>query len=240
MDLTRRQALGTVGAAVLASGLAAAEEAHGRPGHVVLLGDSIFDNRSYVGNGPDVVQQVRAELPRGWKATLLAVDGAVVAEVPAQLQRLPADATHLVLSVGGNDALQKQNLLSQPAKSVTEVFVELTTTREKFAQDYLAMLKQVAARGKPTAVCTVYDPRFEVVLQNRLASTGLAVFNDGITRAAFSLGLPLLDLRLLFSAREDYANPIEPSVQGGAKLARTIRQIVTGHDFTQQRSAVYA
>ncbi|MGZ8470667.1 MAG: SGNH/GDSL hydrolase family protein, partial [Gemmatirosa sp.] len=31
--------------------------------HLVLLGDSIFDNAAYVRGGPDVVAQVRARLP---------------------------------------------------------------------------------------------------------------------------------------------------------------------------------
>lgn len=45
-------------------------------GHVVLPGDSIFDNAAYV-RGPDMAAQLRAALPDGWRATLLAVDGAV-------------------------------------------------------------------------------------------------------------------------------------------------------------------
>src|SRR4051794_29926554 len=64
--------------------------------HVVLLGDSIFDNKSYVGHGPAVIDQVRSQFPGGWKATLLAVDGAVARGVVSQAARLPADATHLV------------------------------------------------------------------------------------------------------------------------------------------------
>ena len=36
--------------------------------------------------------------------TLLAVDGAIASDVRRQLERLPEDATHLVVSVGGNDA----------------------------------------------------------------------------------------------------------------------------------------
>ena len=72
--------------------------------HVTLLGDSIFDNSRYVPGGSPVVDQLH-RLPRGWRATLLAVDGAVAADVPSQLARLPADATHLVVSAGGNDAL---------------------------------------------------------------------------------------------------------------------------------------
>jgi len=38
-------------------------------GHILLVGDSIFDNKAYV-NGPDVINQLRAKLPEGWKATL--------------------------------------------------------------------------------------------------------------------------------------------------------------------------
>ena len=40
----------------------------------------------------------------------------------------------------------------------------------------------------------------------------------------------VLDLRKLFVAPEDYANPIEPSTIGGAKLAETIARIVMGND----------
>jgi hypothetical protein len=44
--------------------------------HVVLLGDSIFDNAAYMAGAPDAVRQIRRRLPRGSKATLAAVDGA--------------------------------------------------------------------------------------------------------------------------------------------------------------------
>jgi hypothetical protein len=33
--------------------------------HIVLLGDSIFDNAAYVGNRPDVIQQLRTKIPDG-------------------------------------------------------------------------------------------------------------------------------------------------------------------------------
>jgi len=50
--------------------------------HVVLLGDSIFDNARYTGGGPDVVSQVRNLLPVGWAASLLAVDGSMTVNIP--------------------------------------------------------------------------------------------------------------------------------------------------------------
>ena len=103
--------------------------------HIVLLGDSIFDNASYTRGGPDVITQVRERLPQGWKATLLAVDGSVTLNVPAQLERLPQDASHLVLSVGGNDALVKSEILNTPVRSTAEA---------------LALLADVAAASRKT------------------------------------------------------------------------------------------
>ena len=41
--------------------------------HLVLLGDSIFDNGAYTGAEPDVITHLRSILPGGWTATLCAV-----------------------------------------------------------------------------------------------------------------------------------------------------------------------
>lgn len=50
--------------------------------HLVLLGDSIFDNAAYVPGGEPVIEQLRSRLPRTDRATLLARDGSIVATVP--------------------------------------------------------------------------------------------------------------------------------------------------------------
>jgi hypothetical protein len=47
-------------------------------------------------------------------------------------------------------------------------------------------------------------------------------FNDVILRTAFQWHLPVIDLRLICTEASDYANPIEPSGSGGAKIARAI------------------
>jgi hypothetical protein len=79
--------------------------------HVVLLGDSIFDNAAYVADRPAVIDHLRRALPADWRATLLAVDGDTTNMVAVRLPGLPADATHLIVSVGGNDALMHIDLL---------------------------------------------------------------------------------------------------------------------------------
>jgi len=195
-------------------------------GHVVLLGDSIFDNAAYVAGAPDVVRQVRQRLPAGFEATLAAVDGATTRDVRHQLRRVPDDATHLVVSVGGNDALGSSDFLGAPARSTAEALSGLAEIGERFGRDYLAMLADVLAHGLPTAICTVYYPRFPDAALQRVAVAGLTVFNDCIVRAAFAHGLPLLDLRLICTELDDYANQIEPSARGGEKISRAITEFV--------------
>jgi lysophospholipase L1-like esterase len=207
--------------------------------HVVLLGDSIFDNAAYVPGHPDVVKQLRARLPQGWRATLCAVDGAVARDVERQLARVPADATHLVVSVGGNDALRRSGVMRQPARLVGEAVSQLAAEREGFARDYRAMLEPVIARGLPVALCTIYDARFPDPQEQRLVVTGLTLFNDVITREAFARRLPVVDLRLICSEPDDYANPIEPSAKGGDKIAAVIAQVVAGNTIFP-RSQVFA
>jgi hypothetical protein len=196
-------------------------------GHVVLLGDSIFDNGAYVRGGPDVVRQLRSKLPADWDSTLLALDGAVTREVAGQLARLPRDATHLVVSAGGNDALGASFLLGKRVGSVAEALSVLETAQGSFAVDYAAMADALAATGLPTAYCTVYDTPASSPDQ-RIVRTALALFNDVISRAAFARASGLIDLRLIFDSDEDYANPIEPSQRGGAKIAAAIAAWAAG------------
>jgi hypothetical protein len=70
--------------------------------HLILLGDSIFDNGSYVDrNQPAVIDQLKAKVKdQGWKATLVAVDGHVLSHVADQVNKVPHDATHLFISIG--------------------------------------------------------------------------------------------------------------------------------------------
>jgi hypothetical protein len=189
--------------------------------HVVLLGDSIFDNSAYVRGGPDVVRQLRSKLPADWDSTLLAVDGAATREVAAQLARLPKGSTHIVVSSGGNDALGASFLLGQSVATVAEALSLLETAQSRFAADHNEMADAVIGTGLPVAFCTIYDTPPSSP-DHRIVRTALALFNDVITRTAFAHGAGLIDLRLICDADEDYANPIEPSVRGGDKIAAAI------------------
>jgi hypothetical protein len=123
---------------------------------------------------------------------------------------------------------------------MAEALDRMAGIRDQFEGDYGAMLDGVLERLLPTAVCTIYDARYPDPLRRRLAATGLTIFNDCITREAFSRALPLIDLRLICNEDEDFANPIEPSVRGGAKIAAAIAALTAEHDFARHRSEVFA
>lgn len=248
MNLNRRQLIGTAAAGccvlpVLASE-ASADASLDLPStanstHVVLLGDSVFDNQRYVRAGESVVELVRREIPATAQVTLLATDGHTTRDIAAQLKKLPSDATHLVMSIGGNDALSHSGILNRPAVQSSEVFLALAEIRQSFERDYSRMLDQVAALNKPLVLCTIYDPRFEDQAQQKMCVAALGVFNDVITRTAATRGLPLVDLRVIFSQPTDYANPIEPAAEGGSKLAKAISKAVFHHAFERRTAGIY-
>lgn len=189
--------------------------------HLALVGDSIFDNAAYVPDGPAVIDHIRTLLPKGWAATLVARDGDVVADVEEQLQQLPDDTTHIALSIGGNDALNAQDVFSLPADSVFSALGRLAEMQGGFHRAYRDMLWNVLLLQKPTVVCTIYDA---VPGLSREARSALSLFNDVICREAMAAGVAVVDLRALLQEADDYSaiSPIEPSVKGGEKIARAL------------------
>ena len=241
MTHTRREILlSTASAGVVAASAHATSQGDARAArHVVLLGDSIFDNGVYVPGKPSVIEQLGQELGERGKATLLAKDGDVTASIAGQLAKLPKDATHLVLSVGGNDALQHTGLLDKAMKNSAELLAELAAIHARFRRAYAQMLAAVLMHERPTAVCLIYDSNFDGP-KKQLADVALSVFNDAILRCAGAAGVPVLDLRRIFTERKDYANPIEPSEVGGGKMVKAIVRVTEEHDFAKGRTTIYS
>ncbi len=123
--------------------------------HLVLIGDSILDNQSYVPDQPCVTDQVQALLDDTWQVTCLATDGDRVVETLAQIEQLPVHSTHIVVSAGGNDALHAWDELYQPVGSVTEALHILQTLHEAFLARYRNLLQHTTGRGAKVLVCTI-------------------------------------------------------------------------------------
>jgi GDSL-like lipase/acylhydrolase family protein len=195
--------------------------------HVALLGDSVFDNASYTNGQPDVISQVRENLPSGWRATLCAVDGSTTEEIPEQLESVPRGTTHLALSVGGNNAIQHADILARPVKSSGEALLLLADVAHEFECQFRKAVSACLRQNLPLAVCTIYHGNFEDRAFQRAAVVALTLFNDAIVRTAVEHRLTVVDLRAVCREPADFANPIEPSSIGGAKIARAIVRAVT-------------
>merc|ERR1711998_575529 len=144
--------------------------------HVVLLGDSTIDNAAWI-DGPCVTDKVREQE----NVTMCARDGALIAAIREQVRAAPADGTHFVVSVGGNNATGATTTVLGP--SVVS------------AEEAIVRLSQFAA------------------------NTTVALLADAVHRIASRLGVPMIDLRRVMVNVEDFANAIEPSSIGGAKIA---------------------
>lgn len=209
--------------------------------HIVLLGDSIFDNKIYVGeNGKDVITHLQENLPDDWKTSLEAVDGSLIENVSEQLLKVSPEATHFIISVGGNNTILDADILQMKAGNAAEIFNELANRRDIFETKYRQMLEKVLSKNIPTAVCTIYFPNFPEALFQRLAITALAVFNDVIIRQATINKLPIIDLRLICNEPDDYANEIEPSDKGGKKIAEKILDLVKTYNFSNEQTQIFA
>jgi hypothetical protein len=207
--------------------------------HVMLIGDSVFDNRAYTSGGPAVIDQVSRHSPAGWQATLLALDGATTRDVARQLEALPKDATCLVLSVGGNDALRHAGILEARVSSGRAAFLQLAHAAREFAEDYTSMLERCIATRLPLILCTIYHGYFPEPEYRRAIPVALAAFNDVIITEAIRHRLGVIDLRRICTRAEDYANPIEPSSIGGERIARAIVAAVTEPTHARRGAYIY-
>lgn len=207
-------------------------------GKVALLGDSIFDNAAYTDGEPDVVAHLRSMLPQNWQASLLAVDGSVTADLRGQLARV-RDEDHLVVSMGGNDAIMSSNLLHTPVSSTAEALTVLGRRMSQFEAEYRSAIDAALTLKRETTVCTIYNGNLGEP-EGPLARVGLTIFNDVILRTAFDRRLSVIDLRLVCDDPSDYANPIEPSGSGGKKIAAAIARLLQSGGTDATCSKVYS
>ena len=197
-----------------------------------LHGDSIFDNVSYVDSGNDecsVIEHLNDLIVPPTKAILYAVDGDTTRGTKDILGKMNAfsDDTYAVLSCGGNDALQASPILMVPANSVYDALSTMNPIVNEFGKNYESLLWELTNtyQKKNVRVCTVYN---QIPIDGHSITEevllALRMFNDVITELANQYGIELIDLRNICDEYADYSpmSPIEPSHQGGEKIAKAI------------------
>ena len=206
--------------------------------HIVLAGDSIFDNMAYVNQGQAVIELLTKKSNGDFKATLVAEDGAVTSDLARQFDQMPPDMTHLYISIGGNDALESAYLLAENVSTAFEAMGIFAKVVEEFQRQYRSMLNNAVTRAGNIVLCSIYD---SIPGYDKEPLTALKLFNEVILREAFAFGLPVMDLRLICEAPEDYSSisPIEPSGQGGDKISDVIVNLLRQHNFSTGTSTIW-
>mgnify|MGYP003313757321 FL=1 len=224
---------------------------------IYLLGDSIIDNAPYVQkNEKDVASHLNSMYKSSPQINIYnrAVDGHTMKNL---LDTQVSDeglneATNIVVSIGGNDLLQKISFFQMTSK-LSQVLGkdarigkwgsrELNPSRNKvfeetyfeiikpMQQDYESIVANLSNYRAKLLLCTVYEgdlvdsDEFSDVIYS--SKTMLSIFNDLVYRTAQKYNAEVLELRDIFVSSEDYANPIEPSHIGGEKLAKAIKDWV--------------
>ncbi len=220
---------------------------------VALLGDSIIDNKVYVGPDEFSVRE-HLESLSDLEFSQIAVDGhTTVGVLQEQIDKIEKDTDFIVLSIGGNDLLEYLYLLVDDINKhifsrnleIMNSFVE--PIRERYEEIVERLVKQ---EGK-VLLCTVYNGDFERgdgyetlevnqqftstygnMFEGKQEAAGVIarVFNDVVYSTGNKFGIEVLELREIFTESADYANPIEPSHIGGRKLAEKILEWIESND----------
>ena len=194
---------------------------------LVLMGDSILDNAPYTRPDPDTAHHLQ-QLVADWEVKLLAVDGATMSDMPAQIRRLDGKPHVAILSIGGNDVTRHIGVLDKRVSSSSQTIDELFSIVEQFGERYEKVARAVAEKAHRTVLCTIYEVQLEPREYARLVTVPLAMLNDRIIRTASTLGLDVLELRTVCTSPSDFVMQIEPSGAGARKIAQAIARLVSG------------
>ena len=188
---------------------------------ITLIGDSIFDNKVYVGQEKSTIERLQEALP-GHECVLCAVDGAVTRNVAEdQISTIPEDTKVVFISTGGNDALKYSSILHSGLNA--DSLQLLYKAQEDFKTDFSWLLVSMKLEEIPFAVFTIYEGSFPDVETQNAATVAISIFNDVIYRLCNEYNVKVIETRNLFTSPDDYANPIEPSSQGSKKLAEAMK-----------------
>ena len=196
---------------------------------VVLFGDSIIDNKTYVSHGEFSVLE-HLENISNYEYIQVAYDGHTTFDVQNKQLHLSTivKPSHIVLSVGGNDLLQNLSYLSNgPMSNVNEAITGIQQhIFEPLEQRFETIIEELSSQRANLLICTVYEgdlgrtDEFKDVLDS--SKIMVSSFNDIVYKTAKKYNADVLELREIFISSDDYANPIEPSHIGGEKLAKSI------------------
>ena len=184
--------------------------------NIVLLGDSILKNNSYVKNGQSIEDILREK--KGDNLYCLALNNSTVVDVYSQIDSIPLEInnenTTIFLSSGGNDILSqyvdKRDSDVSDSHVLNVIFIA-----------YKKMVKSLRVKMNKTklVLIDIYYPtsnqfsQYKPIVQD---------WNNMLEKYAREKSFGLIQISKSVTASDDFTLSIEPSEKGGEKIARSI------------------
>ena len=181
---------------------------------IVLLGDSILKNNSYVSNGKGV-DNILEE--RNAKVVSLAENNSKIIDVYGQIGKIPLDinnvSTSIFLSSGGNDILSFY--VDQNGDTTDTGFLNTMLAA------YKKLVKSIQTRMNKCQIVIVdiYYPVSNPFAQYKPI---IEEWNTLISNYALENSFQLLQISQSVTSSDDFTLGIEPSEKGGEKIAQLI------------------
>jgi lysophospholipase L1-like esterase len=176
--------------------------------NIILLGDSILNNSTYVKPGESVSDVIK----RKGEINIMnvAIDKSKIKDINNQLIRIPSNYnnsnTYIFISIGGNDIL---NLLSQNDEQINELFKEYLKN--------IKAIKNKFPKSKIIALNIYYPPSSYYKMYYKSIDS----WNKLLKQNTFE-GYNVLNIDEIIKTNNDLVNEIEPSKQGSIKIANAI------------------
>ena len=196
--------------ASLKPSVASLKESMSNKNKAVLIGDSILNNSAYVAQGKSVPELLKSKM----SILNVAQDGATVADLYAQLDKVPLELndrnTYVFISAGGNDILNKKIKLND-------------TKLTKLFDNYMAFLKALRVKLGSTKIniLNLYlpsNPRYESY--NLIVDKWNKLLDENSNDVGNSYNI--VDINSKLVGAEDFVYDIEPSEIGSVKIADAI------------------
>jgi hypothetical protein len=210
---------------------------HGPFRHVLLLGDTLLEAYSGIDKTPGEFED--AILPGTRNQWKLSVVSAAEIERAGPSLALPQDATHAMIFIEGNHAIEQSGLLDSRPSTFGQKLEQLSLAADVFEHTLARLIRAAQAARLVTMVCTMFEPNYKDPVRQRTACAALAVFNDRVTKRAAEAGVSLIDLRLVCNDPGDYAKPTLLSNGGVRKIANVIRFAMFELDAGAHRSEIF-
>jgi hypothetical protein len=184
---------------------------------IIVLGDSVFDNRSYVSTTSSIPYLLGEH--EYLNAKMYAKDGAKMEDINSQLQQCLKEIDNsnetLFISIGGNNILTFKPSNKENKNEEQKKIGRFVDTIFGY---YINILKNYDFKCN-VVLCNIYVPYNK---KNSVYEKCIHIWNKKLSSYADNNNYKVMRLDKLLYKEEDFADNLEPSKLGGEKIVKNM------------------